>query len=181
MRAGGEEVRGLGRAVRALRRSKGWTQARLAEEAGVGRDAVVKLERGAREPRPATLERVGGVLGADLFSVLREEAMRHAPGLRSGPEDEGGAGRGERERPRVLLAAASRRESASGGEEGGFDLVEVLGGAESFEDFGRAIDRARAAGLLGVGIKDRASAPALPAGGGLADEIEAQRRGRLSD
>ena len=174
MRVVGEE--GLGRAVRVLRRSKGWTQAKLAQEAGVGRDAVVKLERGAREPRPATLEKVGAALGADLFAVLRDEATRRAPALRSGPEDGEGAGREGRRRG--VLALAVHRPAEAEGDEDVLEFVEVLGGAESYEEFGRAIDRARAAGLMDVGAKDAANAPSLPAGGGLSDEVEAQRRAR---
>lgn len=174
MRSMGEEVRELGRSVRALRRSRGWTQARLAEESGVGRDAVVKLERGAREPRPSTLEKVGASLGADLFAVLREGALRHAPALRPGNNDPAAA-----ERPGVVLALGRARPAEAEGEEVRFDLVEVLGGTESYEEFGRALDRARAAGVMGIGIKDRASAPVLPPGGGLSEEINAQRTGHL--
>jgi HTH-type transcriptional regulator/antitoxin HipB len=38
-------VRELAAVVRSLRREKGWTQARLAREAGVGREWVIHLEK----------------------------------------------------------------------------------------------------------------------------------------
>lgn len=54
----------LGRRVRALRRAKGWTQERLAKEAGVSRDSLMKLEGGVREPRPSTVRKVAEALDA---------------------------------------------------------------------------------------------------------------------
>ncbi len=166
MRSVDEEVRKLGRAVRALRRSKGWTQARLAEEAGVGRDAVVKLERGAREPRPATLERVGAALGADLFALLRDGALRHVPGLRPS--------RGKDE-PRGQRGEASRPESAPGTGEERWTLEKILGGTEPLAE---ALERARGAAVWEAGMADEKDAPGLPAGEGAVDEIVAQRRMR---
>lgn len=181
-----EEVRKLGRAVRALRRSRGWTQARLAEESGVGRDALVKLEQGAREPRPATLDKVGAALGADLFAVLREGALRHVPGLqgsdqrpeepRRKPPRRGAAGSRE-----YALALASRpvSDDAPGGVggderggEGRWTLEEILGGTEPLAE---ALERARGADLLVAGLPD---APRLASGEGLSDEVVAQRDAR---
>lgn len=41
-----QSVRELAAVVRKLRRDKGWTQATLAKEAGVGREWIIHLEKG---------------------------------------------------------------------------------------------------------------------------------------
>lgn len=56
------DVRGLGAAIREARADRGWTQADLAERAGVSRAFVLDIERGAR-PR-AELARTLRVLRA---------------------------------------------------------------------------------------------------------------------
>lgn len=56
---------GLG--IRALRRRRGWTQAKLAAEASVSRSAIQRIERaGAAEVPVATLIRVTAALGAAI-------------------------------------------------------------------------------------------------------------------
>ena len=57
----------FGLSIRALRRHKGWTQARLGAEAGVSRAAIHRIERGAADRVTVrTLTRVVSVLGATL-------------------------------------------------------------------------------------------------------------------
>jgi transcriptional regulator with XRE-family HTH domain len=41
-----DDIGALGAAVRSLRKDTGWTQAGLAEAAGISRDPVTRLERG---------------------------------------------------------------------------------------------------------------------------------------
>jgi len=41
-----QSVRELAAVIRSLRREKGWTQAMLASEAGVGREWVIHMEKG---------------------------------------------------------------------------------------------------------------------------------------
>lgn len=60
----------LGRAVRDLRRSRGWTQSDLAEWLGVHRVTVAKLERGGPVDMPLAVRAVT-ILGADLQLVRR--------------------------------------------------------------------------------------------------------------
>jgi transcriptional regulator with XRE-family HTH domain len=55
--------------LRQLRRLRGWTQAQLAEAAGVTRVTIQKLERGVREPRPSTMVAVARALGVEIRQV----------------------------------------------------------------------------------------------------------------
>ena len=48
--------------VKALRTRRGWTQAQLAEEAEITSDEVSRIERGTREPRFVTIERLAEAL-----------------------------------------------------------------------------------------------------------------------
>lgn len=49
--------------IRDLRVARDWSQERLAEEAGLSKDAVSRIERGDRNPRLATLEQIGAAVG----------------------------------------------------------------------------------------------------------------------
>lgn len=56
--------------IRALRRQKGWSQDRLAEKAGLSKDAIARIERREREPRLETLALIGEALGLTLPELL---------------------------------------------------------------------------------------------------------------
>ncbi len=71
-------MRADGQRVTTLRGRLGWDQEKLAEESGVSRDTISKLENGMRRrPRPLTLMKLSQALGVDV------------PDLASGPR--GGA------------------------------------------------------------------------------------------
>ncbi|HXI16530.1 MAG TPA: helix-turn-helix transcriptional regulator [Chloroflexota bacterium] len=56
--------------LRRLRRLKGWTQERLAAEAGVHISTIHDLETGAgREPRPDTMRLIAEALGVPISEV----------------------------------------------------------------------------------------------------------------
>lgn len=63
----------LGAAVRALREGKGWSQARLAKEAGMTQPAVARFEGGGTIPTLPVLQRLARTLEANL--VVRVDAM----------------------------------------------------------------------------------------------------------
>ena len=63
----------LGAAVRAMREERGWTQARLAHEAGMTQPAVARFEAGGTVPTIPVLERLAKALDAKLV-------VRLAPG-----------------------------------------------------------------------------------------------------
>jgi transcriptional regulator with XRE-family HTH domain len=60
----------IGREIRRLRESKGWSQAKLAGNAGMGISGISQIETGSRNPSAVTLSKIAEALGvevADLF------------------------------------------------------------------------------------------------------------------
>jgi transcriptional regulator with XRE-family HTH domain len=60
----------VGREIRRLRETRGWSQAKLAGETGMGVSSVSQIETGVRNPSAATLWKIAEALGvgmADLF------------------------------------------------------------------------------------------------------------------
>jgi transcriptional regulator with XRE-family HTH domain len=62
----------FGRRLRELRLQRGWSQERLADRAGIHHTAVGRLERGMREPRAATIQRLARGLGVSPGPLLEE-------------------------------------------------------------------------------------------------------------
>jgi transcriptional regulator with XRE-family HTH domain len=72
---------GLASVVRELRARHDVTQAELADEAGVNRNVVGRLETGALNPRLSTLQGIAAALGLEVWQLLRLAAERQ-PGRR---------------------------------------------------------------------------------------------------
>lgn len=68
-----EDATGFGVRLRALRAAKGLTQEALGELAGMRYQVIAKLERGAHEPKWATVLKLADALGVDV-SEFRSEA-----------------------------------------------------------------------------------------------------------
>lgn len=62
-----------------LRRSKGFSQRGLAEEAGVSPSSVYEIEAGRRKANPSTLRKIAGALGVEVVDLLEEEERPKAP------------------------------------------------------------------------------------------------------
>lgn len=90
--------------LRDARRARGWTQARLAERAGVGRETVVRLERGARPPTGDTVFR--------LEAALDLQSRRLVPGWREW-QPIGSLSLGARSRERRRSLGLTLREVAT--------------------------------------------------------------------
>ena len=60
----------LGKNVRRLREEKGWSQEAFADEAGIHRTYVSDIERGARNPTIAVVEKLAKPLGVKAGSLL---------------------------------------------------------------------------------------------------------------
>lgn len=61
----------LGAVVRGLREEKGWTQAGLAQAAGMAQPAVARFEAGGTVPTLVVLERLARALGTNLEVSFR--------------------------------------------------------------------------------------------------------------
>lgn len=68
---------GFGRAIRTLRRAKGWTQAQLASWLGVSRFTVINLERGGPVSMPVAVRAVS-VLGGKLVVAPKGATIRES-------------------------------------------------------------------------------------------------------
>jgi transcriptional regulator with XRE-family HTH domain len=62
-----------------LRRSKGFSQRGLAEEAGVSPSSVYEIEAGRRKANPSTLRKIAGALGVEVVDLLEEAERPKAP------------------------------------------------------------------------------------------------------
>lgn len=63
----------IGRAIARLRHAKGWSQEKLAEEAGIGRVTIARLESGARQTgSPDTLRAIATALEVPIAAVMGE-------------------------------------------------------------------------------------------------------------
>lgn len=65
--------------IRDLRLARGWSQEKLAEEAGLSRDAISRIERGDREPRLETLKLIAEALDLKLSKLLDFEVSARPP------------------------------------------------------------------------------------------------------
>ena len=66
----------LGRTVRGLREQRGWSQTRLAAEAGMTQSAVARFEAGGTVPSLPVLDRLARALDADL--IVQVTPRQHA-------------------------------------------------------------------------------------------------------
>ena len=62
----------LGGRIVMARRAKGWTASRLADEAGISRQQLSRIEHGHSEPTDATLACISRALGAELVEAAGE-------------------------------------------------------------------------------------------------------------
>ncbi len=77
----------VGREIRRLREARGWSQAKLAGDTGMGVSGISQIETGARNPSAVTLWKIAGALGGevgDLFPKAQsplpfEEAAGRSP------------------------------------------------------------------------------------------------------
>jgi transcriptional regulator with XRE-family HTH domain len=62
----------MGRKIRLLRESRGWTQQQLADMTGIGRVHVSELENGKREAGLRMLERLANTFEVSPSELLKE-------------------------------------------------------------------------------------------------------------
>ena len=57
--------------LKQLREAKGWSQAKLADEAGVTREYIARLETGKHDPPLSRVEKLANVLKVPIGSLLK--------------------------------------------------------------------------------------------------------------
>jgi transcriptional regulator with XRE-family HTH domain len=98
----------IGREIRRLREEKGWTQAKLAVDAGIGVSAVSLIEAGKRNPSATTLAKIAEALGvgvADLFPLGQAPLFREPPEHKLPSEEQHAAWEAAAEEARRLREA----------------------------------------------------------------------------
>lgn len=71
-------ARRFGRLVAIHRKNRGWTQERLAEEAGLSLDMVAKLETGITGARFPTISKLANALEVDASELFFSQVPRNA-------------------------------------------------------------------------------------------------------
>jgi len=66
----------MGRRLKALRQTRGWSQAKLAAEAGLAREYVNRLEGGRQDPTLSTLVALARALRCGVAELIGERAPR---------------------------------------------------------------------------------------------------------
>lgn len=61
----------FGERIRRLRIERGWGQAELAAESGVGRQYISQIENGRREPCLGVMEALAGSFGKTIAQLMR--------------------------------------------------------------------------------------------------------------
>jgi transcriptional regulator with XRE-family HTH domain len=115
-----EEARLLGKALAALRVSRGLTQRQVAERAGLTSQRICKAERGYGYPRYANLKRILAGMGVTLAALHRAQDLVQDP-------------MGEDDAPRLPSQEVHRAavRLAQGSQQGGRPLLSGLHGAAS--------------------------------------------------
>ena len=63
----------IGREVKLWRMRRAMTQSELAEEAGVGVNTIVRIERNQTEPRPPTIRKLAKALRVDPSKLVNSD------------------------------------------------------------------------------------------------------------
>jgi transcriptional regulator with XRE-family HTH domain len=74
-----QEAKLLGRALAALRVSRGMTQGQVAERAGIGASCLSKAERGRSYPRQSVLKRMLAGMGVSFAALHRAQELVQDP------------------------------------------------------------------------------------------------------
>jgi transcriptional regulator with XRE-family HTH domain len=153
----------VGREIRRLREARGWSQAKLAGDTGMGVSGISQIETGARNPSAVTLWKIAGALGVEVGDLF--------PKAQSPLPFEEAAGRSPEERIATSNSLAKAVESLSVAHRNAF---ERLAGAPTKEIGGLFLQ----ASLIYIGAEHVAedAGYSIPAEGDSAAEQEAKRK-----
>lgn len=85
--------RALGERLQRLRTERGWSLTELAEESGVSRAMINRVERGVSSPTATILGRLSGAFGLTISQLL-DESLDHEVPRATDPDDARGVQRG---------------------------------------------------------------------------------------
>ncbi|MFK4483802.1 helix-turn-helix domain-containing protein [Curtobacterium sp. AB7] len=88
-----DEQRALGERLQRLRTERKWSLTELAEESGVSRAMINRVERGVSSPTATILGRLSGAFGLTISQLL-DEALEHEVPRATDPDDARGIQRG---------------------------------------------------------------------------------------
>ncbi|MGG7305691.1 helix-turn-helix domain-containing protein [Curtobacterium sp. AB451] len=91
--AGADEQRALGERLQRLRTERKWSLTELAEESGVSRAMINRVERGVSSPTATILGRLSGAFGLTVSQLL-DESLEHEVPRATDPDDARGIQRG---------------------------------------------------------------------------------------
>lgn len=91
--AGADEQRALGERLQRLRTERKWSLTELAEESGVSRAMINRVERGVSSPTATILGRLSGAFGLTVSQLL-DESLDHEVPRATDPDDARGVQRG---------------------------------------------------------------------------------------
>jgi transcriptional regulator with XRE-family HTH domain len=77
----------VGREIRRLREARGWSQAKLAGDTGMGVSGISQIETGARNPSAVTLSKIAGALGVEVGDLF-PKAQTPQPSLEDAARSE---------------------------------------------------------------------------------------------
>jgi transcriptional regulator with XRE-family HTH domain len=66
----------VGKEIRRLREANGWSQAKLAGDAGMGISGISQIETGTRNPSAVTLSKIASALGVEVADLFPKEQPR---------------------------------------------------------------------------------------------------------
>ena len=72
----------LGRKIRLLRKSKGWTQDYLSELLGINPKSVLRIESGQTFPTIQNLEKLAEVFGIEIADLFNNRSFDEIPNLK---------------------------------------------------------------------------------------------------
>jgi transcriptional regulator with XRE-family HTH domain len=155
----------VGREIRRLREARGWSQAKLAGDTGMGVSGISQIETGARNPSAVTLSKIAEALGVEVGDLF--------PKVQSPLPFEEATGRSPDERIEISNSLAEAIENLSVMHRG---TLEGLVGAPAEEIMGLFLQ----ASLIHVGAKAIAADAgySIDAENDSADEREAKRKMR---
>ena len=72
---GGQEIKAaLGNNIRSLRAHRQYSQADLAEKAGISITFLSNIERGLKYPKPAILSQIAEALGVEVYELFKKNS-----------------------------------------------------------------------------------------------------------